>query len=96
MAWRVQIENNDRVQTPSGWQLHLTCRYYDDADPANTPTPTNFLWTKDFYFNGSTLTLQIVQDAVFAEGALQRTAYNNAGTGASLPALQPGLTYQVP
>lgn len=96
MAWRVQIQTNERIIGTNGWSLHLVCVYYEDTDPANTPTPTKFLWTKDFMFNGDTLTLQIVQDAVFAEGAKQRLAYTNAGSGVTLPALQPGQTYQVP
>lgn len=97
MAWRVVVaERQTVVDATSGYRLRLLCHYYDDTDPANATTPTVFLWSKEFLFDGASLTLQIIQDAVFTEGARQRTAFNNAQQGIQIPQLAVGQTYLVP
>jgi len=74
MAWRAQIPNRQRIND----QVQITVRYYDDADAANNPTPTVFLWRFVFNFDVLELTKQQVLDAIIAEGQRARSAITQA------------------
>lgn len=96
MAWQVLISSVSTVKQPDGYKYRLLAKYYEDTDASNIPNPTIFLWQREFFFDGATLTVQVIQDAVFAEGAKQRMAYNNANTAIAIPALAVGQHYQIP
>lgn len=97
MAWQAIVADRHIRRDVSGYKLELFVRYYDDADLANTPTPTNFLWEKTFWFDAdATLTLVAIRAAVVTEGQNQRASMGAAQNALTLPQLAVGTTVAIP
>ena len=69
MAWKAIITDWD-LDGPG-----VTVGYYDDADPANTPDPSEFLYSRVFA-RADFSTLADLQAQVIAVGQSKRQAYN--------------------
>lgn len=92
MAWRWQIANEILKET-NGSRVQADIKYYDDANPANTPTPSVFLHAHSFFFSPAWSNTEM-RLALEAEGISARTALNRAAVLAS--SFPQGTTGAVP
>lgn len=85
MAWRWQIASTILKET-NGSRVQADIKYYDDANPANTPTPAVFLHAQSFFFDPAASNADM-QAMIQAEGQRARTAVTRAAAlAASFPA----------
>lgn len=96
MAWQAIIQNRSRVVNHTGAALRLVVAYYDDADPANNPTPTNFLTRNEFIFDGDDISQATVRNAVIAHGQKERAASTRVDAAMAAPQLAVGQTLAIP
>lgn len=84
MAWRWQIASPILKET-NGSRVQADIKYYDDANPANTPTPSVFLHAQSFFFDPATATVDM-QSMIVTEGQRARSTFTRASTlNASFP-----------
>lgn len=84
MAFQALIKSQPVAQGPD--QIAFFVQYYDDANPANSPTPTVFLESVTLLFASASATKAIVQAAIIARGQDLRA------TGQKIAAIQQTLT----
>lgn len=76
MAWRWMVASAVLKET-NGTRVQADVKYYDDADAANSPTPTVFLHAHSFYFSPGWSNADM-RLALEAEGIRARAAYARA------------------
>lgn len=76
MAWRWFVASTPLKATNST-QVQIDVKYYDDANPSNTPTPTVFLHAQSFFFEPS-VNNAAMRTMVESEGQRARTAFDRA------------------
>jgi hypothetical protein len=91
MAWRYQVAGI--LKETNGSRVQADIKYYDDANPANTPTPSVFLHAQTFFFDPVATNAEM-QSMIQQEGARARTALNRASALAS--SFPNGFTGAVP
>lgn len=92
MAWRWQIASPIGKATNDA-RVQADIKYYDDANVANTPTPTVFLHAQSFFFDPAWANADM-QAAIVQEGQRARAAYTRAS--ALNTAFSAGTTGAVP
>lgn len=73
MAWRARITRFIPEDTALRGKVEVG--FYDDADPANSPTPTVFLHSRT-YSTDELTTMAAFQQAIVTEGQTARASYN--------------------
>lgn len=96
MAWRAIVINRQSITNHTGSALRLVVGYYDDADPANTPTPNIWLARKEFVFDGEDLTATTIRNTIIEQGQLERAAANRVDAALASPQLEPGQSIAIP